>query len=1020
MLIDDYFVYQIDFEKKYGENTVVLMQVGSFFEFYGVNNKTERIGCPQKVAELLNIQLTRRNKAILENSRSNSLMAGFPTHSLKRFIQILLNNNYTIILIEQVTEPPNPKREITQIFSPGTYIEELTQSDPNNVISIYITENTCHKTNKSIYCFGISSIDLSTGYNVVYEDTVLYYEKLAFLEEIYRFIESYIPKEILVTVKDLSAKKSSNLSIIDIKKTIERSDRIVHFREVEKNGKQNFLNVYYQNEFLKKIFPNCGTLTPIEYLDLEKKNYALISYILLLQFSYEHNERIIDKIKIPESWVYNKHLILYNNANYQLNIESLNKNESLYSVINKTSTNMGKRLLKYRIMNPIISIAELNRRYEMTDLFLTSCKWTEIESILDEISDIERAHRKMSLQLLHPHEFFNLSFSYESISGLLDFIKGQFNLELFSISESTMTSFFNYIKEYQDLFDVKEMGKYGLLNITQSFFKAGKFEEVDKIQEDIYKIQDYFDKECNHLSNLIEPGSDFVKVENNERDGYFFYTTEKRWSVLYSKFDEKQKKKYEKKKYTGTNIKIISDELNNKSNLFIELKDKIKSATKDAYLSILLNFTSKYGTILDEITKFVAEVDVIKCSAKCAKLYKYSKPKIENTNNNKSYFSATEIRHPIIELIQESFNYVTNDVEMVHDKCNGILLYGVNGSGKSSLSKAVGCNIVLAQIGFFVAANSFTYYPYTKIFTRVNGDDNMFKGKSSYGVEIDELRSILKYSDDRSIVLGDEICKGTEETSALSIISASILRFCKKNVNFILATHFHKLYTLDCIQKIRNIQFKHLSVTYDMENEYIIYGRKLLDGPGDTLYGIEIAKFILDDAEFIESAMKIRNHILDKDENLLSDKVSTYNSKLFVDECKICGEKCSLDTHHIKEQYQFEKDDSTKNKLSNLVVLCEKHHHEVHHGNLEINGYIDTTDGKKLDFEFKDLEQKQTKTNRKTKYSDEQHEIMKQVAEEYKDFQNKNTVIIKELKTKYNINTTIGYVNKIKGTSVFL
>ena len=188
MLIDDYFEYQIEYEKKYGLNTLVLMQVGSFFEFYGVDNKKEKIGNTSYIAELLNIQLTRRNKAILENSRSNCLMAGFPLHALKRFIQILLQNNYTIVLIEQTTEPPNPKREITQIYSPGTYIEEINNFDVNNIVCLYLNEEKCYKTNQTIYIFGLSSIDLSTGMNSLYEASMGYYDKNAFFEEIYRFI----------------------------------------------------------------------------------------------------------------------------------------------------------------------------------------------------------------------------------------------------------------------------------------------------------------------------------------------------------------------------------------------------------------------------------------------------------------------------------------------------------------------------------------------------------------------------------------------------------------------------------------------------------------------------------------------------------------------------------------------------------------------------------------------------------------------------------------------------------------
>ena len=321
MLIDDYFIHQINFEKKYGSKTIVLMQVGSFFEFYGVNNDQEKIGDAQKITELLNIQLSRRNKSILENSRTNALMAGFPLNSVKRYINILLTNNYSVVLIEQTSEPPNPKREITQIYSPGTYIDEINQYDPNNIISIYITEETCYKTGKCVFSFGISCIDLSTGSNVIYEDSIMYYEKNAFLEEIYRFIESYNPKEIIVNYNNIN-----KIKIDDIKTRINGVNRIVHYQN---NIEKKIFNILYQNTFLKKIFKEHGILSPIEYIDMEKKNYALISYIILLEFSYEHNERIIEKIQKPLHWEYNDHLILYNNAIYQLNIISNNKDNNL-------------------------------------------------------------------------------------------------------------------------------------------------------------------------------------------------------------------------------------------------------------------------------------------------------------------------------------------------------------------------------------------------------------------------------------------------------------------------------------------------------------------------------------------------------------------------------------------------------------------------------------------------------------------------------------------------------------------
>jgi len=318
----------------------------------------------------------------------------------------------------------------------------------------------------------------------------------------------------------------------------------------------------------------------------------------------------------------------------------------------------------------------------------------------------------------------------------------------------------------------------------------------------------------------------------------------------------------------------------------------------------------------------------------------------------------------------------------------------------------------MAQMGMYVACEKMTYLPYSKIFTRINGDDNIFKGMSSFAVEMDELRSILKYSDNRSIVLGDEVCKGTEETSALSIVSASIMRFCDNNVNFILATHFHKLCEIECINNLKNIKFMHLTVEFqDAIDKTIIYGRKLMDGPGDNLYGIEIANYIIEDDLFIENAKNIRNIILKKNNEILINKTSNYNNQLYMDKCIICGDNgmdYPLDTHHIKEQNTFDKYDINKDKLYNIVVLCKTHHDSVHNGNLEINGYIDTINGKKLDFKFKENNEKKIKK----KFNEEQIKIIKDLALELKDQQQFCKIMIKELKKKdINISSTI--LNKI-------
>ena len=1020
MLIHEYLDQQIEFEKKYGKNTIILMQVGSFFEFYGVNNKNEKIGNAERITELLNIQLTRRNKAILENSRNNALMAGFPTHSLKKFIEILLSSQYTIILIEQVTPPPNPKREVTQIYSPGTYIDNLINYNPNNIVCLYINEEVCYKTHKKIYIFGLSAIDLSTGNNYLYEQSFGYYDKNAYYEEIYRFIEIFHPKEIVISF-------DGELDIKLLKQKINITNRLVHYRKCENKYKQN----QYQNNFLKKIFnnennydnnnnenenenENNNKLSVIEFLELERKPNVLISYLLLLEFSYEHNERIINKIKKPEFWNYDKQLILYHNALYQLNIVSAHNNEnhkykSLFHILDKTSTPMGKRYLKYILHNPYTNVDEINKNYNLIEDFIEKNMLTTCETLLNEIIDIERLHRKMSIEKLHPYEFLNLHYSYCNISDLIYKIKNDICLEDYFFSGKLSKEFSEFLNYYQGILEINECGKYGLLNMNGSFFKKGNYDEIDEIQLKIDAIYKYFNDEMKLLSDLIEKNSDYVKMENNDRDGYFLYTTIKRSGILLNELKKNKDlgQKYETKKYTSSNIKIVSDELSKISTSLIHYKLKMEKLTKEKYLEFLNETFLKFGSLFEHVCKFIMKLDFVKCGAKCALMYNYKKPLIDNKYEGKSYFKSKEMRHPIIEIIQEDYEYVSNDISLDCVENKGILLYGVNGVGKSSLSKAIGLNIVMAQIGFFVSCESFEYYPYKKIFTRINGDDNIFKGMSSFVVEMDELRSILKYSDCNSIVLGDEICKGTEETSALSIVSSSILRFYANNVSFIMATHFHKLSELDEIKNLSGIHSKHLSIEY--EDDKIIYGRKLKDGAGGLHYGIEIANFVIDDDDFIKDAKKIRNKLLEISDEILENKTSNYNNKLYVENCSICGKKDKyLDTHHIKEQNEFDNYNKFKDKLSNLVVLCKTHHDEVHNGLLKINGYKESSDGCKiLDYMYVEK-----KVNKKKKYDESQIKVIKNMYEEMKEHKNQIKVMIQELKKK-DINISGVYIKKI-------
>ena len=241
------------------------------------------------------------------------------------------------------------------------------------------------------------------------------------------------------------------------------------------------------------------------------------------------------------------------------------------------------------------------------------------------------------------------------------------------------------------------------------------------------------------------------------------------------------------------------------------------------------------------------------------------------------------------------------------------------------------------------------------------------------------------------IVISDELCKATESISGISICASTLLHFSEKNINYINTTHLHELYELEDIKKLKNLAIKYIKVDYDEATDNIIYSRKLQNGiPPTKYYGLEFASYLIKNDKFIKSAFHIRNQLIGLKNEILTIKTSNYNSDLFMDKCMICGttgDSYPLDCHHIKFQKFFNNYDINKNKLSNLVILCKKHHDELHNDDLNIVGYLDTTKGKILDY------------NLKRKYNAENIKLIKDLN---KKFTNQKHLIM-ELRNNHNI-----------------
>ena len=293
-----------------------------------------------------------------------------------------------------------------------------------------------------------------------------------------------------------------------------------------------------------------------------------------------------------------------------------------------------------------------------------------------------------------------------------------------------------------------------------------------------------------------------------------------------------------------------------------------------------------------------------------------------------------------------------------------MLLFGLNSAGKSSLQKSIGISIVMAQMGYPVASKSFVYYPYNSLLTRISSNDNLFKGLSSFALEMAELRAILKRSNKNTLVICDELCKGTEHKSSLIIVMTMLEILAKNSTSFITATHLHEICSLTRLKKIPNIKLYHLHVEYDESTNTITYDRTLKEGSGESFYGINVAKYLINDNNFMEVANEIKKDVFEIPD-LYSNKVSNYNSNLYMDKCQLCNHQpksgeIPLETHHIMFQKDFinginiKKTHLQKNHKANLVVLCYKCHDKIDTDEIIINGWKDSNKNQ-LDVIFNEL-----------------------------------------------------------------
>ena len=1081
-IIDDYIEFDKKYKQQYGNETVILMEVGDFFELYGVQNDFENVGANlQDISNILNIRVTSKNKSITTIDRKNPLMSGFPSYIVEKHIQTLIENQYTVVLVEQY-ENKNCKyykqfdRKVSKIITPSTYFNYHNDSiNYSNYLMVCYWETIKHN---QIDClsFGCTLVDITTGNTHFYECIDKNPSSTLCLEEAYRITQMYNPSEVIQC-------SFSNFNKTYQKKIIEYLHINTNYKLIEKwNIDPIFKKIRYQEECIKKSYnKQISFISPIDTLKLEMKPLAIISFCYMLQYVYEHDEKLIHNLLVPEELEKNKHMTIEYNAIQQLNIKNqgINNNEKCLSkILNRCLTNFGKRKFWDWLINPIIDKNELENRYNNVSFYMKDSLFVNIRKYLKNLCDIQKYLRKISIEKITPNEWFTLKLTLDNIVIICNMIiekKSEENLDQNNII-SCRNNCVELLEYLDKILRIEECNKYSNISeIKTNIFKETINNELDILNTSINNNLQYFNKISDFINYILDD-KDLCNLEFNDKLGYYFNITKKRWETFLDKLKQYNKMKENKdnisldltifeykrennndkntqklnitkttkKKVSlsdstekfekieldfdfnsvvakpvsasSTSVRLSSFKIEEISNKIISEQLKIQKLSIIEYSKFLLELLDKFETKYLDTIKNMSEIDIYCTNAFNAFEYSYNKPSI--IENDNSFLIAKDIRHPIVERIQTQNKYIENDVclgivpENISNNynnnvqsSNGILLYGVNSSGKSTLMKSIGLNIIMAQSGMFVPSSSLIYSPYKHIFTRISGNDNIYKGMSSFTVEMTELKNILDRCNKNSLILGDELCSGTESISALSIVASGILEILFKNGNFIFATHLHELCELDVIkssENINKIQIYHIHVDTDKDGN-IIFDRKLTKGKGNSVYGLEICKYLRMPEEFLKNAEKIRKQLMDISTHIIEPKTSKYNSKLIVSGCGICGYipngGVPLDTHHIvyqqnQDENGFVKLNNTsfhKNEEYNLIPLCKKCHDNEHNGNLNIKGYIETSNGRKILYDYKNNENNENCDKISNKKTNDLNKFKKLISYENEKWKIRNT-----------------------------
>ncbi len=989
-LIAEYFELTKQYQNEYGENTILLMQVGAFFEVYGIYDNENDVIVSSKITDfsrICELNIVDKKTCVGKN---NVMMAGFKDLMIEKYLRKIQDAGYTAVVYTQDENAKNTNRSLAGIFSPGTYFQTESQTLSNSIscIWVHLIENKVLLKGKYVIV-GVANIDIYTGKTSIFQFKETYVNNPTTYDELERFVSIYNPSEVILIANLPSEKELDN--VISYAGVTSALVHKIHITNSDETTSRNMMRVKncekqpYQKEILSKFykFDNFDIFVQNFY----DNNIATQSFCYLLDFVYQHNPQLVNKISEPIFENCSTRLSLSNHSLKQLNIinDGTIKDSKLSSVselLNHCLTSMGRRTFLYNLLNPTHNIEYLTREYNITDYMLQNYDYynSQLKHKLSFIKDLSKFERQIFLKKMSPKSIYSLYASVNMINDIFDIVKmDKTIMDYLNVTINNVEDIGKICHDIMSFVDSKIV-----LNISKdidqlqqfetNFFKTSVDKELDEKTHTLEESESKLEAIREYLSNLIEhkekKASDYVRIHETEKNNFSLIVTSRRCKILQDFLPANEstitlvskngvffpfnvtRSRFSFEKQSASNNVIVHDWTQSLCKNITSIKLSMKDCITDVY-NKFIDDLSLFQNKLELVIRFITQIDVLYAKSYIAKQYHYCKPEI--VNSSKSFVHAKGLRHCLIERFALNELYVTNDVVLGNGQCDGILLYGTNAVGKTTLIRALGVSIIMAQAGLYVPCSAFQFHPYKQLFTRIIGNDNIFKGLSTFEVEMSELRTILRLMDKDSLILGDELCSGTETVSAISIFVAGIQKLHACNSSFIFATHLHEIVDYEEIRTLANVHLKHMEVKYDRENDMLVYDRKLKDGPGNSLYGLEVCKSLNLPRDFLDLANDIRLKYNPDGKSILTLKQSRYNAQKIVSTCEKCGLRPGTEVHHLQHQADANEDGiiSTdesifhKNSLANLMTLCEACHNEFHKSNTK-QKRVKTTKGNVL------------------------------------------------------------------------